>query len=107
MKLFLCEKLRVSIVATAIECSSAIKLRSVPFQVVEFKAAAVIPYVPLGKRFCRHNVKRVLLGESGCRSGEEARGESKSSVFSSGQLSVGEAIRSRVFIDFSNRLKNL
>lgn len=78
-----------------------------PFQLLEFKAAAVIPYVPLGRRFCRHNAKRVLLGDVGCNNGEEACGESMSSVFSSGQLSEGEAIRSRVFMDFSKRLRNL
>ena len=78
-----------------------------PFQLLEFNAAAVMPYVPLGRRFCRHNAKRILLGEVGCSSGDEACGESISSVFSSGQLSEGEAIRSRVFIDFSRRLRNL
>ncbi|KNC32222.1 hypothetical protein FF38_01535 [Lucilia cuprina] len=76
--------------------SSPIRLRSMPFQLLELSAAAVIPYVPLGRRFCRHNAKRVLLGEVGCSSGDEACGESMSSVFSSGQLSEGEAIRSRI-----------
>lgn len=50
---------------------------------------------------------RVLLGDVGCSNGDVACGESMSSVFSSGQLSDGEARRSRVFMDFFKRRKNL